>query len=98
MESTLSRRSFLALSAAGVATLALTGVNPVTGAKLAKADGDTTLIVKADGDPMNFNPDTVADDNYFTLLQGESRQIDFEFDASLLPDDRYTVRAEAYNR
>ena len=40
----------------------------------------------------------VADDNYFTLLQGESRQIDFEFDASLLPDDRYTVRAEAYNR
>ena len=32
MESTLSRRSFLALSAAGVATLALTGVNPVTGA------------------------------------------------------------------
>ena len=40
----------------------------------------------------------VADDNYFTLLQGESRQIDFEFDAGLLPDDRYTVRAEAYNR
>ena len=38
----------------------------------------------------------VADDNYFTLLQGESRQIDFEFDAGLLPDDRYTVRAEAY--
>ena len=32
------------------------------------------------------------------LLQGESRQIDFEFDAGLLPDDRYTVRAEAYNR
>ena len=39
-----------------------------------------------------------ADDNYFTLLQGESRQIDFEFDEALLPDDRYTLRTEAYNR
>ena len=40
----------------------------------------------------------VADDNYFTLMPGESRQLDLEFDGSLLPDDRYTVRAEAYNR
>lgn len=40
----------------------------------------------------------LADDNYFTLLQGESRQIDFAFDGDLLPDDRYTIRAEAYNR
>ncbi|HIY47880.1 MAG TPA: discoidin domain-containing protein [Candidatus Alistipes faecigallinarum] len=39
-----------------------------------------------------------ADDNYFTLLPGESRTIDFRFDGSLLPDDRYEVRAEAYNR
>ena len=38
-----------------------------------------------------------ADDNYFTLFQGESRVIEIEFDGSLLPDDRYELRAEAYN-
>ena len=87
MESTLSRRSFLALSAAGVATLALTGVNPVTGAKLAKADGDTTLIVKADGDPMNFNPDTVADDNYFPVaINIFNRLVKLDIQSNVLPD------------
>lgn len=39
-----------------------------------------------------------ADDNYFTLLPGESRQLDFAFAADQLADDRYTLRAEAYNR
>ncbi len=40
----------------------------------------------------------VAEDNYFTLLPGESRTINFEFDGSLLPDNRYSVDVEAYNR
>lgn len=33
-----------------------------------------------------------------TRPQGKSRQIDFAFDGDLLPEDRYTIRAEAYNR
>lgn len=40
----------------------------------------------------------VADDNYFTLLQGESRRSTLNSMPGLLPDDRYTVRAEAYNQ
>ncbi|MBQ5358968.1 MAG: discoidin domain-containing protein, partial [Alistipes sp.] len=40
----------------------------------------------------------VAEDNYITLLPGESRTLNFEFDGELLPDDRYSVDVEAYNR
>ena len=36
--------------------------------------------------------------NYITLMPGESRTLDFEFDADLLPDGKYLFKAEAYNR
>ena len=39
-----------------------------------------------------------SDDNYITLMPGESRTLDFEFDADLLPDGKYTFKTEAYNR
>lgn len=39
----------------------------------------------------------VAEDNYITLLPGESRTLNFEFDGELLPDDRYSVDVKAYN-
>lgn len=39
-----------------------------------------------------------SDDNYITLMPGESRTIDFEFDAALLPDGKYSFKTEAYNR
>ncbi len=39
-----------------------------------------------------------SDDNYITLLPGESRTLDFEFDAELLPDGKYSFKTEAYNR
>lgn len=39
-----------------------------------------------------------SDDNYITLMPGESRTLDFEFDADLLPDGKYLFKAEAYNR
>ena len=87
MENTLSRRSFVAASAASLAALALTGVNPLTGATLAKADGDTTLIVKGDGDPMNFCPDTVADDYYFPVaINIFNRLVKLDIASNLIPD------------
>lgn len=39
-----------------------------------------------------------AEDNYFTLMPGESRTLNIEFDAELLPDNRYTIDIEPYNR
>jgi len=39
----------------------------------------------------------LQDDNYFTLLPGESKTIHISFDASLLPDGRYKLLVEPYN-
>ena len=39
----------------------------------------------------------LQDDNYFTLLPGESRQVHISFDAALLPDGQYKLLVEPYN-
>ncbi|HVV03930.1 MAG TPA: glycoside hydrolase family 2 protein, partial [Puia sp.] len=39
----------------------------------------------------------LMDDNYFTLLQGESKEIRIEFDEALLQGGGYQVLAQAYN-
>jgi beta-galactosidase/beta-glucuronidase len=37
------------------------------------------------------------EENYFTLMPGETKTLHLSFDASLLPDNRYEMRAAAYN-
>ena len=37
------------------------------------------------------------DDNYFTLLRGETRKVDIEIDESLLGEDTYKLVARPYN-
>jgi hypothetical protein len=37
-------------------------------------------------------------DDYFTLLKGESKNITIEFDESLLPDGKYALKIEPYNK
>jgi hypothetical protein len=37
-------------------------------------------------------------DNYFTLLKGESKHIDIEFDHDLLKNGKYKLLVEAYNK
>ncbi len=39
----------------------------------------------------------MMNDNYFTLLKGESKNITIGFDESLLPDGKYTLKVEPYN-
>jgi hypothetical protein len=39
----------------------------------------------------------LQDDNYFTLLPGESKTIHISFDPALLPDGRYKLIVEPYN-
>ncbi len=39
----------------------------------------------------------IMDDNYFTLLKGESKTVKFEFDAELLSGDRCRIIARPYN-
>ena len=39
----------------------------------------------------------LQDDNYFTLLPGESKAIRISFDPALLPDGRYKLLVEPYN-
>ena len=39
----------------------------------------------------------IMDDNYFTLLRGETRKVDIEIDESLLGDDTYKLVARPYN-
>lgn len=39
----------------------------------------------------------IMNDNYFTLLQGESKDIEIEFDANLLPDGNYKLNVTPYN-
>ena len=40
----------------------------------------------------------IMNDNYFTLMKGESKHIIIEFDKSLLKDRKYKLVTEAYNR
>lgn len=49
-----------------------------------KADGERILPI-------------IMNDNYFTLLQGESKILEMEFDASLLPGKDYTLKVTPYN-
>ena len=37
-------------------------------------------------------------DNYFSLMRGESKTVNIAFDKSLLGKDRMRLRAEPYNR
>lgn len=39
----------------------------------------------------------IMNDNYFTLLQGESKDLEMEFDAGFLPDDKYKLEVIPYN-
>ncbi len=39
----------------------------------------------------------IMNDNYFTLLQSESKSIEIEFDAALLPNNDYTMQVVPYN-
>ena len=39
----------------------------------------------------------LMNDNYFTLLKGESKDIEIEFDAALLPDGSYKLNVVPYN-
>jgi F5/8 type C domain. len=39
----------------------------------------------------------MMNDNYFTLMKGESKNIEIEFDSSLLEDGKYKLLAEPYN-
>jgi hypothetical protein len=40
----------------------------------------------------------IMNDNYFTLLKGESKKIKISFDTALLPEGNYKLIAEAYNK
>ena len=40
----------------------------------------------------------IMNDNYFTLMQGESKELEIEFDASLLPDNNYKLEVVPYNK
>ncbi len=40
----------------------------------------------------------IMNDDYFTLLKGESKNITIEFDEKLLPGGKYKIVAEAYNK
>ncbi|WP_370862091.1 hypothetical protein, partial [Parabacteroides faecis] len=39
----------------------------------------------------------MMNDNYFTLLKGETKDIDIEFDTTLLEKGNYHLLVEAYN-
>ena len=40
----------------------------------------------------------LMNDNYFTLLKGESKDIEIEFDSDLLPDGNYSLSVIPYNK
>ena len=40
----------------------------------------------------------IMNDDYFTLLKGESKNITIEFDESLLPEGKYVLKVEPYNK
>lgn len=88
MEQSISRRSFLGMTAAAGAALALTGLGTVPGATVAKADdGSYTLIIRMDGDPMSFNPDCYADDTFYpAAINLFSRLVKLDLASNILPD------------
>ena len=87
----ISRRSFAALLAGGLASLTLADAAKLVdlGVARARADenGDISLIVKADGDPASFNPDTLADDTFLPIAANIfHRLVKLDLANNLLPD------------
>jgi hypothetical protein len=70
------------------ATIANTSVNPAFAIHVQavrKSDGERVLPA-------------IMNDNYFTLMKNESKKINIEFDSSLLPDGKYRLVVEPYNK
>ncbi len=52
-----------------------------------KSTEDKVLIVRASGDPMSFNPDTVADDNAYIIVQNlYNRLVKLDASKQIIPD------------
>lgn len=87
----ISRRSFAALLAGGLASLTLADATKLVdlGVAQARADenGDISLIIKADGDPASFNPDTLADDTFLPIAANIFHKlVKLDVANNLLPD------------
>lgn len=52
-----------------------------------KSDGGKVIIVRASGDPMTFNPDTVPDDNAYPIVQNLfNRLVKLDASKQIIPD------------
>ena len=53
-----------------------------------KTEGvEKTLIVRASGDPMSFNPDTLSDDNNYSIVQNiYNRLVKLDASKQIIPD------------
>lgn len=81
----VTRRTFTVASAAALASIALGGAG--LGDALADGADDVTLLVKGDGDPANFCPDTVADDYFFPVACNVfNRLVKLDIASNVLPD------------
>lgn len=70
------------------------------GATIANKGGSVAFAIRVQAlraaDSKRILP-ALQDDNYFTLLPGESKTVHISFDPSLLPDGHYKLLVEAYN-
>lgn len=58
-----------------------------TGGNENSGGGEKTLIVRAIGDPMSFNPDTLADDNAYPIVQNLfNRLVKLDASKQVIPD------------
>ena len=66
---------------------ATTGAAESTTAATSEPTGNKTVIVRASGDPMSFNPDTVADDNAYPIVQNIfNRLVKLDASKQIIPD------------
>lgn len=63
------------------------GKTPSKGGDSSKSDVEKVIIVRASGDPMTFNPDTVPDDNAYPIIQNIfNRLVKLDASKQIIPD------------
>ncbi|SHK06092.1 ABC transporter substrate-binding protein [Paramaledivibacter caminithermalis] len=86
----MKRKILLTIMILGLVALIVVGCSSTdkeTGKEKADGGKEKVLIVRAIGDPMSFNPDTLADDNAYPIVQNlYNRLVKLDASKQIIPD------------
>ena len=88
----MKRKLFLITTIVVLVAVMLVGCGPKNTTKAPsetkeKSEEEKVLVVRATGDPMSFNPDTLADDNAYSIVQNiYNRLVKLDASKQIIPD------------